>query len=314
LGGNESDSTYYSRDKECWQDYLAIYKKSGSNWKLDYELRTNNSFDSEGRLVHSLTEQRQMESEWETIYEKNVGYDISGNITYEYQSSNKRTQERFLEYDDENRLILERSEQTEIISGNVFVFKSQTERQYDQAGHLIIEINQDQWDEESAVYRKYSKMMYEYNINNLLYRLVTIHQDPIDQRITEVNYYYRCDNALSSIETKIIDSNNPTEIGNRTREMRYYANQPMCSFDLAGKDILLIYPNPAKTIVQIALPSGEVIRTVRVADMTGRIVQQIELNQFGNAYILNVTPLNPGVYLIYVEGDASSASGRLLIE
>jgi len=69
------------------------------------------------------------------------------------------------------------------------------------------------------------------------------------------------------------------------------------------------YPNPASETLHIESESGNVTEII-VTDMTGRVVMKAQPNN--SAYVLNITHLNGGVYMVTVVNDRGSDTVRIV--
>lgn len=75
-----------------------------------------------------------------------------------------------------------------------------------------------------------------------------------------------------------------------------------------AKDEFQIYPNPASSIITI---ENALNATIRVCDLTGKQVMAIENNMDAQ---LNVSELNKGIYIVRIEKDGNSSTGRFVKE
>lgn len=78
--------------------------------------------------------------------------------------------------------------------------------------------------------------------------------------------------------------------------------------DEATKDIVQIYPNPANQTIIIENTLGA---TIRILDLAGKQVMTIENNM---ELQLNITDLKNGLYIVQVEKDGNSSTGRFVKE
>jgi hypothetical protein len=79
--------------------------------------------------------------------------------------------------------------------------------------------------------------------------------------------------------------------------------------DTVSQPSLVVYPNPARDLVNITSP--ELIRQIMVFDLTGR--QRLTFDADGNNEIISVTGLQPGIYLLRTETEIGTYTKRLQI-
>jgi Tol biopolymer transport system component len=80
---------------------------------------------------------------------------------------------------------------------------------------------------------------------------------------------------------------------------------------------VLLYPNPAKDYVQIALSSDKKQQLkMMVYDFTGRMVENKEffLNQGNNVFSVNTSGMKSGTYMIQLITSTQTINQRLLIQ
>jgi hypothetical protein len=75
----------------------------------------------------------------------------------------------------------------------------------------------------------------------------------------------------------------------------------------------IIYPNPAKKFVNIALGSGNKNAAVKVVDLKGKVVLQLNFGTT-NLLELDVTSLSKGIYMLEISNDANCTKKKLVIE
>jgi hypothetical protein len=75
-----------------------------------------------------------------------------------------------------------------------------------------------------------------------------------------------------------------------------------------------IYPNPANTAVNITLPSKAVgAGTIGIYDLTGKVIQQVALEDGKTQYELNTTSVASGVYFLMIKADNIIQSQKLVV-
>lgn len=76
---------------------------------------------------------------------------------------------------------------------------------------------------------------------------------------------------------------------------------------------LQIYPNPVTSgRIYISTEQNSNSREVEIYDMLGKKVYEITL--YGNSKEINISNLNPGIYLIKVKENSASATRKLVIK
>ena len=66
---------------------------------------------------------------------------------------------------------------------------------------------------------------------------------------------------------------------------------------------ILVYPNPAKGVVNVTLGSNhERITSIRMYDIAGKMVKQISVNGKSNL-LITTDKFLPGIYLLKMQGD-----------
>ena len=88
----------------------------------------------------------------------------------------------------------------------------------------------------------------------------------------------------------------------------YFYNSGTASVGKIQDFELSLYPNPVKNIVNIT--TGESIDMVKIYDLTGRIVKQ--LNPNSNKFKIDVSSLNKGVYLVKLNSGEKTGSTKLI--
>jgi hypothetical protein len=75
-------------------------------------------------------------------------------------------------------------------------------------------------------------------------------------------------------------------------------------------DGLTVYPNPAKDHLNIAADVN--INNVMLYNFAGQVIVNTQVNN--NAYMLNASNLNPGVYMLRIDTEKGSVTKRIIIE
>ena len=74
--------------------------------------------------------------------------------------------------------------------------------------------------------------------------------------------------------------------------------------DLADNNLLSVFPNPTTGLLQVNLPEGKTMESVRVMDMSGKCVQSIKLNDATSTLELNLGDLPKGLYVLQARGES----------
>lgn len=73
--------------------------------------------------------------------------------------------------------------------------------------------------------------------------------------------------------------------------------------DLVDNNLLSVSPNPTTGLLQVNLPEGVTMESVRVLDMSGKCVQSVKLNDATSSLELNLGDLPKGLYVVQAQGD-----------
>ncbi len=105
-----------------------------------------------------------------------------------------------------------------------------------------------------------------------------------------------------------------------------YGNTATCEFELIVESVLgtgdnsqslgsiAMYPNPVKENVTIGNPQSLELESAHIYDLTGRLVQTINLQGMGNAKIIDVSQLSAATYLVIINGKEGQLTKRLMKE
>ena len=100
-------------------------------------------------------------------------------------------------------------------------------------------------------------------------------------------------------------------------------NSANCSFDLFVDTILSVtenqltavglYPNPASRIVNLSNPQGISLDGIAIYDITGRLVQEVNPSQTGEALAIDINALTNGLYMVVLSANTSTITKRLVV-
>jgi hypothetical protein len=102
-------------------------------------------------------------------------------------------------------------------------------------------------------------------------------------------------------------------IGNKRGGLSFYKGLEPNSINYAALEILLtIYPNPANNSAFIK--SNFVIENINITDLSGKLIQQIKINNSSNYYQINTATLTNGFYLIQVNTNNEFVTKKLIVQ
>ncbi len=103
-----------------------------------------------------------------------------------------------------------------------------------------------------------------------------------------------------------------------------YGNVSTCSFELDVQEILgandsedfsslVLYPNPADNKVHLSNPRLMDLNEVTVYDLTGRIVNKVDLSNMGSEITIDVSNLANATYLLVIKGSQGTSTKQLIV-
>ena len=103
-----------------------------------------------------------------------------------------------------------------------------------------------------------------------------------------------------------------------------YGNVSTCSFELDVDQMLgtgetedfaslLFYPNPADNKVNLSNPSQIELSDVIIYDLTGRIVNKVDLSNMGSEISIDVSTLANATYLLMIKGSQGTSTKTLIV-
>ena len=75
-----------------------------------------------------------------------------------------------------------------------------------------------------------------------------------------------------------------------------------------------MYPNPAQDRVTVSNSSNIQLETAVIYDLTGKMINQIDLSTMQGEQMIDISDLASGVYVVQLTSDTSSAIKRLVKE
>ncbi len=103
-----------------------------------------------------------------------------------------------------------------------------------------------------------------------------------------------------------------------------YGNVSTCSFELDVQEILgandtedfsslVLYPNPADSQVNLSNPRQMDLSDITIYDLTGRIVNKVDLTNMGSEITIDVSKLANAPYLIVIKGSQGTSNKTLIV-
>ena len=103
-----------------------------------------------------------------------------------------------------------------------------------------------------------------------------------------------------------------------------YGNISTCSFELDVQDILgnnntedfaslVLYPNPADSKVNLSNPRQIDLNNVTIYDLTGRIVNKIDLSTMGSEITIDISTLANATYMLVIKGSQGTSTKQLIV-
>ena len=80
---------------------------------------------------------------------------------------------------------------------------------------------------------------------------------------------------------------------------------------VANKNYISIYPNPVTDVLNISLPQNKKY-SITVADITGRLLQQVTVTGNQKTFVLQTGSLSKGTYILHVVSDTEDISAKFI--
>src|SRR5690554_1340900 len=103
-----------------------------------------------------------------------------------------------------------------------------------------------------------------------------------------------------------------------------YGNEATCSFELTVNAVLStsdfdlgtvqLYPNPANHAVVIGNPSRLALENLRVLDLRGRLILEVDLRNMGTEKVIDVSRLASSTYFVLIKGKEGQVIKKLIKE
>jgi hypothetical protein len=102
-------------------------------------------------------------------------------------------------------------------------------------------------------------------------------------------------------------------IGNKKGGLNFYIGENPNSIAQLNTDYQLsIYPNPANNSTFIK--SNVAIENINITDLSGKLIQQIKINNSANYFQIETAPITNGFYLIQIKTDKGFMTKKLIIQ
>jgi len=103
-----------------------------------------------------------------------------------------------------------------------------------------------------------------------------------------------------------------------------YGNVSTCSFELDIQEILgvgdvedfaslVLYPNPADSKVNLSNPRQIDLNNVTIYDLTGRIVNKVDLSTMGSEITIDISTLANATYMLLIKGSQGISTKQLIV-
>ena len=83
--------------------------------------------------------------------------------------------------------------------------------------------------------------------------------------------------------------------------------------DVEDFSSLALYPNPADSKVNLSNPRQIDLNNVTIYDLTGRIVNKIDLSTMGSEITIDIASLANATYMLVIRGDQGVSTKQLIV-
>jgi len=101
-----------------------------------------------------------------------------------------------------------------------------------------------------------------------------------------------------------------------------YGNQSICDFELTVEEILgvvnneltsiVLYPNPTNNLVQLSNPQNLAMEALTIYDLTGRLIQSVDLRNMGVERSIDLSGLANASYMVLIQSVESQITKQLI--
>ena len=80
------------------------------------------------------------------------------------------------------------------------------------------------------------------------------------------------------------------------------------------ENTISFYPNPATDQITLAYTGNQSLNTLRITDIQGRLVKQLDLTTFNGSRTIDISTLNNGLYFFQVDNGQSTVTTKVIIK
>jgi hypothetical protein len=92
------------------------------------------------------------------------------------------------------------------------------------------------------------------------------------------------------------------------------ANCTLGTVSIDEESVMRVYPNPSQGTITVRINNYDGLVSIKISDITGRIVFQKDKESFNGEKSFNVSPISAGVYILAVEGEGLRYVDKLIIK
>ncbi len=292
-------------------DFTVFKKWNGTGW--DNFDKTIYHYTSTGK-VDTVTIQEYGIGEWINDFRTINQYDINDYKTYSLEQISlgdwNNSKQNFITNNEEGLPIEFIQESWNTIS-NDWEKNYKESYTYNNPG-LITEVFREDWIDSAWVNDR--KITTVYDVNDLITLIQRFNWDlQTTSWVVEEKwvYTYNSDYTESQYVRSVKDA--LTGLFEEVRRRTYYYSAPLDLFEEQNSSVGL-YPNPAKNLVNIDLNTTS-STSLSLADLSGRVLQTIELEEGLEAYQLDVSNYPLGMYFIEIHQEGKLLrSEKVIIE
>jgi hypothetical protein len=147
------------------------------------------------------------------------------------------------------------------------------------------------------------------NLNLTLATLNNVNSDQTDQ---VMDYYvFVVSNPFNT--GSFIDTTNDDNNYDINQNVTFKAGNPTGITDVRGNNALIgLYPNPASSALNIKVGAGNSVSSITINDISGReVLNMAQLKSNGDKNI-DISALQPGMYIVQVETEKGRATGKFI--
>lgn len=148
--------------------------------------------------------------------------------------------------------------------------------------------------------------------SNLNLTLATLNNVNSDQNDQMMDYYvFVVSNPANN--GRFIDTTNDDNNYDINTDVTFKAGNPTSISDVNGSSIpVKLYPNPASSLLNVHVGAGNNISSVVVHDIAGREVMNVAQFKSNGDKNIDISALQPGMYLVQIETEKGRATGKFI--